>query len=108
MQQLPLSEDVLQKIPQEDEGMVLELTVYIRNVISFSNKPKKKPVKFWYLQLFSEILNVGLYFTENRLFFRSAMIYDDYDVTVTSYLGFWYLFLYVWEEETPSYTMVPW
>ena len=31
----------------------------------------------------------------------------DYDVTVTSYLGCWYLFWYVWKEETPSYTMVP-
>ena len=31
----------------------------------------------------------------------------DYDVIVTSYLGFWYLFWYVWKEETPSYTMVP-
>ena len=35
------------------------------------------------------------------------MIYDDYDVTVTSYLGYWYLFWYVWKEETPIYTMVP-
>ena len=33
---------------------------------------------------------------------------DDYDVTVTSYLGCWYLFWYVWKEEThDSYTMVP-
>ena len=30
---------------------------------------------------------------------------DDYDITVTSYLGRWYLFCYVWKEETP--TMVP-
>ena len=32
---------------------------------------------------------------------------DDYDITVTSYLGCWYLFWYVWKEETPSCTMVP-
>ena len=30
----------------------------------------------------------------------------DYDVTVTSYLECWYLFLYLWKEDTPSYTMV--
>ena len=31
----------------------------------------------------------------------------DYDVTVTSHLGCLYLFWYVLEEGTPSYTMVP-
>ena len=31
----------------------------------------------------------------------------DYDVTVMSYLECWFLFWYVWKEETPSYTMVP-
>ena len=30
----------------------------------------------------------------------------DSDTTVTSYLGCWYLFWYVWKKETPSYTMV--
>ena len=29
-----------------------------------------------------------------------------YDIPVTSHLGHWYLFQYVWKEETPSYTMV--
>ena len=29
-----------------------------------------------------------------------------YDITVTSHLGHWYLFQYVWKEETTSYTMV--
>ena len=29
-----------------------------------------------------------------------------HDITVTSHLGHWYLFQYVWKEETPSYTMV--
>ena len=28
----------------------------------------------------------------------------DNDVTVTSYLGCWYLFWYLWKEETPSYS----
>ena len=38
---------------------------------------------------------------------KSAILSElsyDYDVTVTSYLG--YLFWYVWKEETPCYTMV--
>ena len=32
---------------------------------------------------------------------------DDYDLTATSYLDIDTLFLYVWKEATPSYTMVP-
>ena len=32
---------------------------------------------------------------------------NEYDVTVTSLLRYWYLFLYVLKKETPSYTMVP-
>ena len=31
----------------------------------------------------------------------------DYEVTVTSCLGCWYLFWYVWKEETSGYCMVP-
>ena len=31
---------------------------------------------------------------------------DDYDVTVTSYWGCWYLFWYVWKVVTPGYPMV--
>ena len=50
-------------------------------------------MKFRYLELFSEIFNFGLYFNENRLFKARPC---------------WYLFWYVWKEETPSYnTMVP-
>ena len=31
----------------------------------------------------------------------------DHDVTVTSYLVCWFSFWYVWNEQTPRYTVVP-
>ena len=39
-------------------------------------------------------------------YFELSHGHDGYDITVTSHLGHWYLFQYVWKEETPSYTMV--
>ena len=62
----------------------------------------QKLVKFRSLELFSELFNFRLYFTENRLF----ELGDDYDVTVKSYLDCWYLFWHVWKEETYRFTMI--
>ena len=56
---------------------------------------------------FGEIFNFSLYFHQKSAILSSAMSFEHYDVTVTSYLRCWYLFWYVWKKETPSYTMVP-
>ena len=65
-----------------------------------SQKPGEIPIFRTFLAKFSILAYISLkigYFELGH----------DYDVTVTSYLGCWYLFWYVWKEETPSYTMVP-
>ena len=75
--------------------MVLKLTVYIRSVISFS-KPCEIPICRTFLPQFSNLTYISLkigYFELSH----------GYDVTVTSYLGCWYLFWYLWKEETPSH-----
>ena len=59
--------------------MVLKLTAYIRNVISFSCKRKTR----WNsdnLELFSDIFNCGLYFTENRPFWARPWLWRHCDV----------------------------
>ena len=43
-------------------------------------------------------------FIENLLFWGAALLYD---IIVTLYIRYLYLFSYVWKEETHSYTMVP-
>ena len=78
---------------QFTDCMVLKLTVYIRNVISFSYKPKTFLAKFSILAYIP--LKIGY-----------SELGHDYDVTVTSCLRCWYLFWYVWKEETPSYLPV--
>ena len=74
--------------------LVLNLTVYIRNVIFFYKKQTHGESS--YSELFRVILNFGLYYTANRLFLNSTMI-------VTSYLKCWYLFLYMGREELQLY-----
>ena len=78
----------------------LKLTVYIRNAISFSYKPKTQ----WNSDVsnfFSEIFKFWPIFHWKSVILSSAMIMTF----LTSYLGCWYLFWYVWKEETLSYTM---
>ena len=65
-----------------------------------SQKPGEIPIFRTFLAKFSILAYISLkigYFELGH----------DYDVTVTSCLRCWYLFWYVWKEETPSYTMVP-
>ena len=80
--------------------MVLKLTVYVRNVISFFYKPKTL-VKFRYLKLFWQ--NFGLCFTENRLFWGAVMFMTSLWRHTLDVCTFWY----AWKEEIHSYTMVP-
>ena len=80
--------------------MVLKLTAYIRNVISFSYKPKI-PVNSDDSELFLAKISTLAYISLKIGHFELG---HDYDVTVTSC---WYLFWYVWKERSPSYTMVP-
>ena len=61
-------------------------------------------MKFRFLELFLAKFLILAYISLKIGYFELG---HDYDVTVTSYLGCWYLFWYVWKEETPSYTMVP-
>ena len=68
-----------------------------------SQKPGEIPIFRTFLAKFS-IFSIFAYISLKIGYFELG---DDYDVTVTSYLGRWYLFWYVWKEETPSYTMVP-
>ena len=52
--------------------VVVKLTTYVRNVISFSFKPKIRwNSKIW--KLFGDIFNFGLCFPDNQLFWGSAM-----------------------------------
>ena len=55
-------------------------------------------VKFRYLELIAKI-SIFVYISLEIGYFELG---DDYDVTVTSYLGCWYLFWYVWKEKTPG------
>ena len=82
--------------------MVLKLTVYIRNVIFFSYKPKFGEILIFrtFLAKFSILAYISLKI-------GYVVLGHDYGVTVTSYLWCWYLFWYVWKKETPSYTMLP-
>ena len=79
--------------------MVLKFTVCgpIRNVISFSYKPKTE----WNSDIYNFLTQFSI------LAFISLKMGYDYDDTVTSYLKNLHLFSYVWERKTPSYTMVP-
>ena len=82
--------------------MVLKLAVYIRNVISFSYKPKPQ----WNSDI---LVTFVVKFSILAYMYISLKNFEPghtYDVTVMSYLGCWYLFWYAWKEETPSYTMV--
>ena len=89
--------------PDELYCMVLKLTVYIRNVMSFSYNPK--PVEILIFRpFFLAKFSILVYFSLKIGYFELG---HDYEVTVTSYFRCWYLFWYVWKETTPSYTMVP-
>ena len=81
-------------------SMVLNLTVYVRNVISIMSKNTGEiPIfRTWF-----EKFNFGLYFTENLRQFGQ----NHYDIIVMSYMGCLYFCWYVWKEGTHSYTMVP-
>ena len=81
--------------------MVLKLTVYIRNVISFSYKPNSGEILIFRTCLAKLILA----FIKLKIGYFELS--HDYEVTAASYLGCWYLFWYVWKEETPNYTIVP-
>ena len=86
--------------------MVLKLTVYVKNFISFFYKPKTRwNSDIW--KIFSDFFQFCLCFTvfsENRLFLRYGLALWR---IVTSYVVRWYLFWYVWKEETLAYTVVP-
>ena len=71
--------------------------------MSFPSLVSQNPMKFRILELFNEIFNFACISLKISYF-----EFDHYyDITVTSYLGCWYLFWYVWNDEIPSYTMVP-
>ena len=65
-------------------------------------------MKFRYLELFNhnfQKFSILAYISPKLGIFELG---HDYDVTVTSYMGWWYLFWYVWKKKTPSYyTIVP-
>ena len=69
--------------------MGLDLTVYVRNVISFRYKPKTgSNTDIW--NIFGQIFDFGLCFTENRLFWGSAMFMTPlwrHTLHVCTYLG---------------------
>ena len=58
----------------------------------------------WYKEHFLAIFWIFAYISLSVGFFELG---NDFDVTVTTFLGCWYLFFYVWKEETLSYTIVP-
>ena len=67
--------------------MVLKLTVYIRNIISFSDKPKKKPGKIlvFFKRNFQNVSILAYILLKISFFFELG---HDYNITVTSYLDF--------------------
>ena len=77
--------------------MVLKLTVYIRNVISFSYKLKSWRNANIYT-FFREIFNFGLYVTENRLFWARPWLWCHCDVV----LGMLVLILVCMERRDPQ------
>ena len=72
--------------------MHFKLTYYLRIII---------------LLLYMQICNLELFTTLTIFHFISLKIGyfelgDNYDVTVTSYLEYWYLFWCKWKEENPA------
>ena len=72
--------------------------------MSFPSLINQKPSEISIFRLFSTKSSILAYISLKIGYFELS---HDYDVTVTSYLGCWYLLWNVWKEETPSYTMVP-
>ena len=64
----------------------------------------QKPGEILIFRTFLAKFSILAYISLNIGYFEFV---HDYGVTVTSYLGCWYLFWYVLEEETSNYTMVP-
>ena len=69
----------------------------LESPFSFSISPK--PSEILMFRTFLAKILIFAYFPLKIGYFELG---DDYDVTVTSYFGRWYLFWYVWKEETPS------
>ena len=78
-------------------AMQLTLTENVRitsSLLCISQKPGEIPIFRTFLVKYS----IFAYISLKMGYFESG---DDYNVTVTSYLGCWY----VWKEETPSFTL---
>ena len=82
--------------------MVLNLTVYVRNIISFFYKQKPKEIP-----IFRTFLAKNSILAYMSLKIAKLSKLGNYDVIVRSYTGYLYIFWYVWKAETHSYTMVP-
>ena len=80
--------------------MVLHLTVYVRNVISFFCKQKTQ----WNSRTFLAKNLILAYISQKIGNFGKTC---NYDAFVMSYTGYLYFFWYVRKEETHSYTLVP-
>ena len=82
--------------------MQLKLTEYVRITIALFYKPKPGEV----IMIRTSLAKFSI-FAYISVKIGYIELGDDYDVTVTSYLGYWYLFWYVWKEEIPGCTIVP-
>ena len=72
--------------------------------MSFPSLIIPKPIEILIFRTFIAKFSIWAYISLKIGYFELG---HNYDITVTSYLEYWYLFWYVWKEETPSYTMVP-
>ena len=75
--------------------VVLKLTVYITNAISFSFKPKTRSGEIQTFRTFFSFLAKFSILVYISLKIGYLQLSHDNDVTVTSYLECWYLFWYL-------------
>ena len=65
--------------------------------MSFPSLISQKPGEILIFRTFFVKFSILAYISMKIIYFELA---HGYDITVTSYLGCWYLFWYVWKQET--------